>query len=42
MRLENGQRFPTISASTLGGGTITIPDDLEGVWSVLIFYTGHW
>lgn len=42
MRLENGDRFPTLTAPTVDGGETTLPDDLEGDWAVLIFYRGHW
>ena len=42
VRLQNGQRFPTITAPTLAGAEITIPDDLAGKWGVLLFYRGHW
>lgn len=41
-RLENGDRFPSITAPVADGDELTIPDDLEGLWSVLIFYRGHW
>lgn len=40
-RLEAGDAFPTITAPTASGDTLTVPDDLEG-WSVLVFYRGHW
>lgn len=42
MKLENGQTFPTLEASAVDGGAMTLPDDLAGVWSVLVFYRGHW
>jgi peroxiredoxin len=42
MRLRNGERFPTITASRVGGGEMTIPQDLVGRWAVLLFYRGHW
>lgn len=42
MRLANGDRFPSIVASLLDGGEIKIPEDLEGRWSVLLFFRGHW
>jgi len=41
-RLENGQRLPAITASVLDGDPMTLPDEVEGVWSVLLFYRGHW
>ncbi len=42
MRLRNGEHFPTITASRVGGGEMTIPRDLAGRWAVLLFYRGHW
>ncbi len=42
MNLTNGQLFPTITASRVGGDEMTVPQALEGKWSVLLFYRGHW
>jgi peroxiredoxin len=42
MRLENGTSFPTITAARVGGGEMTIPRDVAGKWTVLLFYRGHW
>lgn len=42
MRLSNDEHFPTITASRVGGGEMSIPRDLEGRWAVLLFYRGHW
>lgn len=42
MRLENGAQFPTITAARVGGGEMTIPQDVAGKWTVLLFYRGHW
>ena len=42
MQIRNGEHFPTITASRVGGGEMTIPEDLEGRWAVLLFYRGHW
>src|SRR5258708_39144540 len=42
MHLSNGEHFPTITASRVGGGEISIPEDLAGRWAVLLFYRGHW
>lgn len=42
MKLKNGQQFPTITASRVDGGEMTIPQDLEGRRAVLLFYRGHW
>ena len=42
MSLNNGQVFPTITASRVGGGEMTLPQDLGGKWAILLFYRGHW
>lgn len=43
MRLQNNQKFPHIAAKRVGGGEMTIPDDLlQEQWSVLLFYRGQW
>jgi peroxiredoxin len=42
MRLNTGDPFPTLTASRVGGGAMTLPQDLAGHWSVLLFYRGHW
>ncbi len=42
MSLTNNQLFPSITATRVGGGEMTIPQDLTGKWAVLLFYRGHW
>ena len=42
MSLQNGQPFPTITAFRLDGGEMTLPDDLDPGWSVVLFYRGLW
>ena len=42
MHLKTGDLFPSITASRVGGGAMTLPQDLAGHWSVLLFYRGHW
>ncbi len=42
MRLNNGDLFPSVSGPILGGGKLTIPDDLKLEWNVVLFYRGHW
>lgn len=41
-KLENGDRLPSLTAPTVGGGSMTLPDDVDGDWSLLVFYRGHW
>ncbi len=43
MNLQRDQIFPHIVAKRVGGGEMAIPEDLlQGQWSVLLFYRGHW
>jgi peroxiredoxin len=42
MGLATGEQFPGITASRVGGGELTLPQDVAGKWTVLLFYRGHW
>ena len=39
--LEPNDPFPAIEGDAVDGSHFRVPDELEGVWSVLIFYRGH-
>jgi peroxiredoxin len=41
-RLRNGQLFPPLEVPAVGGGTITLPDDLAGSYGVVLIYRGSW
>lgn len=41
-RLENGQPFPPLQLALVGGGTLSLPDDLDGDFGVVIIYRGAW
>ena len=41
-RLINGQQFPTLSLPAVGGGTISLPDDLAGSYGIVLVYRGSW
>jgi len=41
-RLENGKSFPSLQLSAVGGGTISLPDDLAGDFGVVLVYRGGW
>ncbi|MGN6793267.1 MAG: peroxiredoxin family protein [Streptosporangiaceae bacterium] len=41
-RLRNGQPFPTLEVPAVGGGTISLPDDLAGSYGVVLIYRGSW
>lgn len=41
-RLENGQPFPSLVVPAVGGGTLSLPDDLAGTWATVLVYRGAW
>lgn len=41
-RLENNARFPALSVPRVGGGTLTLPDELAGSFGVVLVYRGSW
>ena len=41
-RLENGQIFPSLRLPKVGGGTLSLPDDLAGDFGVVLVYRGSW
>jgi peroxiredoxin len=40
--LHPGDRFPALTLAMTGGGTLRLPDDLTGHFSVILFYRGSW
>ena len=41
-KLYEGDAFPSITVNLVGGGTMTIPDDRDSKYLVVLFYRGHW
>lgn len=41
-KLNTGDQFPQMTLSLVGGGSVTLPDDLEGEYNLVLFYRGHW
>lgn len=41
-RLYNGEQFPALSVPAVGGGTISLPDDLAGSYGIVLIYRGSW
>ena len=41
-RLENGQAFPALQLPKVGGGTLSLPDDLSGGFGVVLVFRGAW
>ncbi len=42
MRPENNQLLASVGGRRVKGGPMTIPADLAGSWSVVLFYRGEW
>lgn len=40
--LNNGDLFPRLSIRAVGGGTISLPDDLAGSFGVVLINRGSW
>ena len=40
--LRNGDRFPALDIPAVGGGTLSLPDDLVGLFGVVLVYRGAW
>lgn len=41
-KLDLGGTFPSISLSLVGGGSVTLPDQIETPYAIVLFYRGHW
>ena len=41
-QLDMLDTFPSVSLSLAGGGTLTLPQDIETPYAILLFYRGHW
>ena len=41
-QLNAGDPFPAYTVSTVDGKTLSIPKDLTGEYSLLLFYRGGW
>ena len=41
-RLENAQPFPHLVVPAVGGGKLTLPEDVAGRWATILVYRGSW
>ena len=41
-KLQQGDRFPSITLNLVNGGTMKFPEDMPGRYVALLFYRGHW
>lgn len=40
--LQNGTRLPDLQVQQVGGGTLSLPEDLAGSFGVVLVYRGSW
>ena len=41
-KLNAGDAFPGVTLNIVGGGTLTVPGDIDAAYLVMLFYRGHW
>ena len=41
-KLQQGDRFPSLTLNLVDGRTLRIPDEMPGRYVALLFYRGHW
>ena len=35
-------QFPSLTLNVVGGDTVTLPDDIDTPFAIVLFYRGHW
>src|SRR5258708_40373233 len=40
--LQIGRLFPELKVPAVGGGTLSLPDDLAGSYGIVLIYRGSW
>ena len=41
-KLDSGDAFPSVTLNLLDGSELTLPDQLETPYGVILLYRGHW
>ena len=41
-KLDTGDMFPVMTLRLVGGGTLTLPADINASYAIVLFYRGHW
>ena len=41
-KLQQGDRFPSLTLKLVDGGTIRVPEEMSTRYLALLFYRGHW
>jgi len=42
VKLDSGDVLPRFTLELVGGETVTLPDQLETPYGVVLFYRGYW
>ena len=40
--LDIGDPFPNVELKLLSGEKLTLPDDFDGCYGIILFYRGYW
>jgi peroxiredoxin len=41
-KLQQGDRFPSVTLKLVQGGTIRLSDEMPTRYAAVLFYRGHW
>ena len=41
-KLQQGDRFPSLTLNSVDGSTVQFPQEAPGRYAALLFYRGHW
>lgn len=41
-KLDTGDPFPSMTLALVGGTALTVPDEINASYAILLFYRGHW
>ena len=41
-KLQQGDRFPSLTLKLVNGGTLAFPAEMSGRYVALLCYRGHW
>lgn len=41
-KLDAGDQFPSMTLALTGGGSFSVPGDLNANYGIVLFYRGHW
>lgn len=41
-KLQQGDRFPSLTLKLVQGGALRLPDEMPTRYAAILFYRGHW